>query len=82
VRLVEALGGVSRARHLVPSFRVSFTFPGGDYEIRYLADIPKLGEPFTARGGHWIVETVDNDEGDARVTLRARRPTDSEPRID
>lgn len=66
----------------MPSFRVSFTFPGGDYEIRYLADIPRLGEPFTARGGHWIVETVDKENGHARVTLGAQRLTDSEPLID
>ena len=66
----------------MPSFRVSFTFPGGDYEIRYLADIPRLGEPFTARGGRWVVETVDKENGHARVTLRAQHPTDSEPLVD
>ena len=50
--------------------RVSFSFPSGDHEVRYLRGAPDVGDTLTMYGKDWTVESVEGaDEGPAVVSL-------------
>ena len=50
--------------------RVSFSFPSGDHEVRFLRGAPEAGDTLTMYGKDWTVERVKAaDGGHAVVAL-------------
>jgi hypothetical protein len=50
--------------------RVSLRLPSGDFEIRYLNQVPQVGDTMSIRKQRWVVEDVKRDDGGAAIRVR------------
>ncbi len=60
--------------------RISFRFPSGGCEVRYLHVAPSVGETLTMYGKDWTVESVEAGNGHA-VVMVEKRPTGAGSRM-
>jgi hypothetical protein len=53
-----------------PETRMSFRFPGGDFEVTYMQQAPEEGDIVFRRGRPWMVASAEREDGTTLIRLQ------------